>query len=251
MRTLLALLLILIALPIQADRRGILLSKKEAAAGGGGGGFTGSNPANLAHWLKADDLSLNDGDPVDTWTAATGNSATGSGGQRPTFQTAEYGALPTVRFDGTDDTMSISISADASQTIFIVAKRTASDSKTLASFGGELTAQIYNDASGPFTFYEPVQAASAGSAQAIGVVVMKFDSTSSASIRMQSGAWATFNPNDTYASQTTLQIVGQGGSTFMDADVCEVLIYSSALSDSDCNLVGNYLERWGLTWTDL
>lgn len=48
---------------------------------------------------------LSDGDPVSTWTdrSASANNATQTGTARPTFETAEQGGQPVLRFDGTND----------------------------------------------------------------------------------------------------------------------------------------------------
>lgn len=42
------------------------------------------------------------------------------------------------------------------------------------------------------------------------------------------------------------------GGTGIDGLICEVLVFSSALSDADMNLNGNYLaDKWGGTWVDI
>lgn len=62
-----------------------------------------STIADLELWLKADSLSLTDGDPISTWSDSSGNAnhATSSGGNRPIYK-ASGGAnnQPYVEFDG-------------------------------------------------------------------------------------------------------------------------------------------------------
>jgi hypothetical protein len=93
-----------------------------------GGGISPTSPddiADLEMWLNADDLdaSLADGDPVDTWADASGNSndATQSGSARPTFKTSIINGHDIVRFDATDDGMETPLSLTHPFSIFYVA----------------------------------------------------------------------------------------------------------------------------------
>jgi hypothetical protein len=249
MRSIILFAVLCLVLSVDAsDRRRMLMQRNQAA----GSSFSPSDISGLQNWLKADALSLSDNDAVTTWTATTGGDASQSTALRkPTFKTAIYGGLPTVRFDGVADSMDVSVATDSDKTIFVVAKRTGTANATLLAFGS-INAQIYNAASGAWRYYQADTGATGGSAQSIGVAVVRYNSTASADLRGQSGAWANFDPQDDYAGTTlTLGNASDGGGTPMDADICEVIIYDSALSDADCNQVGNYLERWGLTWTDL
>ena len=57
-------------------------------------------------WLRADALTLNDGDPVTTWLDASGNGLSavqGTAANQPTFQTNDVNTvLPSISFDGGD-----------------------------------------------------------------------------------------------------------------------------------------------------
>jgi hypothetical protein len=72
---------------------------------------TPADVTGLRLWLKADAITgLSDGAAVGTWSDSSGlgNDATeGTGGFQPTYQTNEVNGLPCVRFDGTDDRLSI------------------------------------------------------------------------------------------------------------------------------------------------
>jgi hypothetical protein len=72
---------------------------------------TPADVTGLRLWLKADAITgLADGAAVGTWSDSSGlgNDATeGTGGFQPTYQTNEVTGLPCVRFDGTDDRLSI------------------------------------------------------------------------------------------------------------------------------------------------
>ena len=68
------------------------------------------NPAHAGAKMVLDSRfigGLNDGDAVTTWSdrSSNGNDVTSSGTARPSYQTAELGGQPSVRFDGNDDQM--------------------------------------------------------------------------------------------------------------------------------------------------
>lgn len=85
-----------------------------------------STVTGMLAWYKADALGLSDGDPVGSWADSSGNSRTPtqSGSSRPTYKTGIVNGMPVVRFDGSNDYLSLSqsfISADA-WTILTVSK---------------------------------------------------------------------------------------------------------------------------------
>ena len=62
-------------------------------------GYLPSGDSSVVEWLKADALSLNNGDAVTTWTASTGNNATqGTTANKPVYRTAQQNSLPAVDF---------------------------------------------------------------------------------------------------------------------------------------------------------
>jgi hypothetical protein len=127
---------------------------------GGGGGF--SSPLSipgLALWYDGDDATTlfqnsngttaaaADGDPVGYWgnKASSGqNAIQATAGKRPTLQTAERNGKNIVRFAGTDDTLTATLSATLSQpvTVWVVALRVdtgfvfSSEGGTFAFSGG-------------------------------------------------------------------------------------------------------------------
>ncbi|MBI4238107.1 MAG: thrombospondin type 3 repeat-containing protein [Deltaproteobacteria bacterium] len=96
-------------------------------------------------WLRASDLtSLSDGDPVSTWTDASGagNDATQTTEERrPTFRTNVVGGKPVIRFDEFDDGLSIADSATYKTPVVqlvLVAKSTSSG-RTLIGYPHDTT----------------------------------------------------------------------------------------------------------------
>lgn len=78
-----------------------------------GGGAAELSPATIGgrivHYDASALLGLVDNDPVSTFTDQSGNGfdAVAAGGVRPLYKTNQLNSLPSVRFDGTDDTMGI------------------------------------------------------------------------------------------------------------------------------------------------
>ncbi len=68
---------------------------------------TGSQPdsiSGLVLWLRADDLSLSNGDPVSSWTdrsSSAANAAQATAGAQPTYQTNQINGRAVVRFSNT------------------------------------------------------------------------------------------------------------------------------------------------------
>ena len=90
--------------------------------------FIPTEISGLKFWVKADSLSLSDGDPVGTWAdqSGNGNDATQStAGFKPLYKTNIQHGKPIVRFDGSDDLMEISdtsiiLGGQTGMTVFLV-----------------------------------------------------------------------------------------------------------------------------------
>ena len=77
--------------------------------GQNGPGGIGNSTDNIL-WLDANNLSLNDGDPVSTWadTSGNGNNATQiSASNQPTFNTNVLNGFPAITFDGSNDYLNL------------------------------------------------------------------------------------------------------------------------------------------------
>lgn len=242
--------------------------------GGGGGGenpppFSPTDVAGLVLWLKADSLSLNDNDPVSTWTdsSGSGNNATGSLTARPLYKTNVVNSLPVVRFDGIDDTLAVARHASLEPnnvTILAVVRaaaappafkyllskvHTAGDHASYALLSG-----VAADA-GPF-----VHVATTG--QVFGAAVdgdVVFNGEARIlGMRADGSTLGTYFNGGTNGTATAVGniqynafdlYVGSFSDTlgFAAFDLGELLIYNTALSDADRWRVQGYLgERWAI-----
>jgi hypothetical protein len=223
-------------------------------------GFAPDQIAGLEAWLEADAIGGADGDPVTTWqdSHTSNNDATGATGQ--TLQTNEINGLPVVRFDGVDDFMVVNniVANDATRTIFFVGRSLAAGYTAGDGFFG-FTAQSELEmagASAGVSQFRWVQN-QAGSNVLFGgvptttahVFTLRFNSATSADGYVDSGSATNFDPDNNYQASGTSSFAiaakTEAGSTPGNIEVGEVLVYDSALSDTDLDTVRQYLsDKW-------
>ena len=90
-------------------------------------------------WLKADSLSLSDGDAVGTWADSSGNGndvTQATGANKPTFKADMLGGLPSVFFDGGDFLSLASALGTAAVTVFAVCRNVDQVNDARAILGG-------------------------------------------------------------------------------------------------------------------
>jgi hypothetical protein len=130
---------------------------------GGTLNFAGAGPsqtpdqiAGLKLWLKADSLSLSDGDPVSTWadSSGNGNDATqGTAGLRPLYKTNIVGGKPVVRFDGTDDYLALTGLNLTDFTAFVV-YQTSGNNVLLGNAGTNFQIFGIGNGANAYSFYD-------------------------------------------------------------------------------------------------
>lgn len=204
-----------------------------------------------------------DGDPVGAWDDASVSAAhalQATAGKRPLLKTAGNGlnSIPVLRFDGTDDALRSTLSAQAAQTVFIVARKnsavgaTADTALAIGTGNGQVTT-LSTSGTG-YLFY----ANQAGAIQVCdgtptnwNIIALALPSTSSAVLRVGGGAGTTFDPNDSYAAATLYALGESGGAAnFGDYDYAEIRRYDLGLNLTNHNVVGNELAtKYGLSWT--
>lgn len=237
-----------------------------SSGGGGSSAFTPTDLSGLKLWLKADSLSLNDGDPVSTWTDSSGNGNDGAGSltARPLYKTGVYNSLPMVRGDGSNDFLTVSRNAGLEPnavTIFAVFRASSSP----AGFSHLFSKPVGSDYSWGFNcdvssnFRAFAHAASTGfvltSSQAAasvwnGVPHVACLKANGSNLNLY---FDGHNFGDVTASGNVqydtgdIHLFGDGASLNAAADIGEVLIYNTALSDVNRWKVLGYLGvKWGV-----
>jgi hypothetical protein len=214
-----------------------------------------SDIAGLEAWFKADAIvGKADGDALSQWDDSSGNGvhltqATGS--FQPTYQTNELNALPVVRFDGTDDRMSVAVAADASRTVFVVAKQAADASQRMVlGFGAGNTSRLGRILSAQWGY---AQNAAGGNVDLGGTptdwttVTLRVNSAASLDAYVDGGAPTNFDPHDTISTATSFGIGARGDGTqlYWNGDIAEAFFFNTALSDVDRESMEDYLTlKW-------
>ena len=208
-------------------------------------------------WLKADSLSLNDGDAVTTWTDSSGNArdaTQATAGLKPIYKTNVINGQPVIRFDGTDDrlvTSSVAVAGGAFSA-FIVLKFASTSGAQYPLFNGD------NVAGNGWALES-----GAGTAGKRGVLyrgnAISDDGTTSTitelwSVTRTSAPSLNFYLNGTITSiaadasaltaPTNKVVVGgdSGGSAgFFNGDIAEIIIFDSALSTGNRQAIESYL----------
>jgi hypothetical protein len=203
-----------------------------------------------------------DGDTIGSVESQVGGGSLGAPAddtRRPTYKTNIQNGLSVGRFDGSNDylTNATAITADASQTIFIVAKKTtaaSSDTRVLLAMNANASVFTDTDLIVGHAYYRdsgsnPVSLT--GTPNAWNIIAIKYTSTASVSVYVNGGAANTFDPDDSYSTATLLSLgANSAAAQFGDYDIGRVLIYSAALSDADLNTVFSGLGTlWNITVT--
>lgn len=223
---------------------------------------TPSDFSGLVTWLKADALSLSDGDPVGTWTDSSGNGKTFSNTStaRPTFKTAIRNSLPVVRFDGsTDCLISDSTLALSTFSLFVVFNTTSAtpgmiyeQSATAASNDGSY---MYGATGSSVNVKRSPGSSGRSLAQSTGnwsigqwlVARQTFDGTYSGHAIYLNGALRT-QPNDAASDPGTSTVTDtvylgcrNNAALYSSIDIAEFIVFSPRLSGAQERAVELYL----------
>lgn len=238
--------------------------------------FSPSDISGLALWLKADAIvGLVDTDPVSTWPDSSGNGrdATQTSTKRPLYKTAIQNALPAVRFDATDDCMVVpafALTAAPGLTLFVVFTAASGTARMLVESSADAAAN-----EGAFNFYRlasnalegyhngnggaatgwTTTATTAHTVPVVGSMIYDYAQVAGSEVvgwvndGLRAGTKNAAAINNTDAGHGTHAInIGarnNGTSVPSGADIFEIVLYASALSDYNRGRVEHYLnEKW-------
>ena len=241
------------------------------------------NPTSISGlqlWLDAADAStLYDATTGGSLVAADGTVARwedkstnarhatqGTAGSRPTRKTAVQNGRDVLRFDGTADFMDVSSTISFQLfSCFVVCMRTSTsgtvgvycaDDGTAPNARGSQTVVISGNAPRSTSF----STTSAGSVTVTSTETITANtyflctaqqSSSTLSIRKNavSGGSSAATHHSTARSSTVGRNLKDVNNNFLhNGDICEIVLYDTALSDANRTLVENYLiAKWGIT----
>lgn len=222
-------------------------------------------PSSLspALWLRADSLSQSSGSPVSGWNDESGqgkNATQGTSGNQPTFQANAINGKPAVRFDGTDDFLSMTSGfADFTQgmTVFVVAKPTAVKAYArLFDFGNGMASSnvlMFRSAStDSLSFHSYTGGSLSTNLTATGMLDLNqshvfgyHQSGTTGKIYkdgrvVQTGTAAAIQ--NTSRGNNYLAKSNWTGDEYFQGDISEVVIFNRALTESERAQVERYLE---------
>jgi hypothetical protein len=202
---------------------------------------------------------------VARWEDKSGNArhATQStSANRPARKTAVQGGKDVLRFDGTNDFFSLpSLTTTSSYDSFFVFRRTSQGIHSIAlgqggAASGNYSAWWFSDN----VLYESstnnsLDFTTHGSASTLTgsfLIVTTRTATTSIATRRNGSALATVSSGTgvTNAAGGSWSAVGRGDGNNVthNGDICEIIIYNSALSATDREAVEDYLiDKWGIT----
>lgn len=213
--------------------------------------------SGLIWWFKADALSLNNNDPVSSWTDSSGvtaGAAQSDANKKPVYKTNQVNGKPAVVFDGSDDIMTGTFPAlqnlNAALSMFVVVKT------AVAANGG-----IANISDGPGVYNHGIY---------FGIESTKYlwrqDGAGGAAITLSDASYHILSGVNVSASSRNLQIDGGGrvtesaaqwwgvnpdryvfggtysGSPYMlNGAIAEIMMYNRAVTDLERSNIESYL----------
>lgn len=231
--------------------------------------FSPADIAGLVLWLKADAITgLVNGDPIATWADSSGNgydATQATTAHKPSYRTSVINGLPVARFDGVDDrlenTTNSLVAGGAARTVFVVGDGPAAGvTGTLFTFRRTTkihTLQLYTDGGTSSIYSDGVAVnetiSDAESAKFRSPFVASFRYTGSSTVALWlNGVAITVSGGDVVAEDGaagyTVGYREDAISQGWKEDIAEVIVYDSALSAGDRQLVQTYLgAKYGVT----
>ncbi len=113
----------------------------------------------------------------------------------------------------------------------------------------------YEINSDPFnmTFYDSVSGINGvdlGLSRNTNVTVYHKDSSNN-SAYYNGGVAVTGTGTPSFADNRTIGARSSGGTNLYNGVICEIIEFDRALTVNELNTIGKYLERWGITWTNI
>lgn len=228
-----------------------MMMGRQPAAGGGAEEL----PVAAALHVAADTLSLSDGNSVATWAdgSGNGNDLTSAGAEQPVYKTSIINGLPVVRFaTNSIERIPASFAPGQPLTVMCVFKPTdLSGFRVLFDSQATNPCDVYFSAGGASVTQEAGSAQTSAVTLATGTVytlIAVFNGASSKTYINGGAAILSGNVGSNGLNGVRLGKARNGGSP-LNGDIGEFAVFGSALSLSDINLVGDYTERWGHTWS--
>jgi hypothetical protein len=241
--------------------------------------FNPRNLPNLQLWLDATRIAQADSTSVATWADQSGNgydATQGGSAARPTYIASGLNGLPVVRFDGTDDVMSLGASAlgmirnVAGATVFVVVKYPSNNLTnnllfiSISSVSGSNRLNLLQTSipkyqvAGRRLDAESSQNATSNQNAASNFIIQTAYADFSNTLLQQfingalDGQKTDFQTaGNTSDTDSNLINIGASGNNTnrLNGDIAEIIVYNRALNTSELAQVHRYLSRkWGIAF---
>lgn len=226
--------------------------------------FNPLNISGLAAWWDASDSSTITIDTgVSQWNDKSGNSRNatqGTGSAQPAIQTAAQNGKDGLRFDGSNDVLNFTTSALSAFTTFMVHNTLSGKNTGVFSWriAGQAGFEVYNVSyatvhTSNLIIYNgsaevtPTQKETSGESYPTATRLYSWDSNY---VYRKNGSVINTTTGTFSMGNKANGLIGRGytgGGAYYHADIFEILIYDSVLSDSDKARVESYLNtKWAL-----
>jgi len=218
-------------------------------------------------WLRSDDL-VTSGSNVTTWNNKVNsnkNAGQSTATKQPTLQTNQINGLSAVRFDGTDDCLTIaSFDLRAEITLFLVLKQAATNKPFFIEHSANATSNdgffVYGSSDSVMAVRRTNRSERGGNSNwagtSWGIFLFKFSDNynrhycSLNSIPMGLGLLnqiAALANNSSVSTTLNIGARNDGASVATSADHAEIIIYNRPLLDLEVSCINNYLkDRYAL-----
>lgn len=225
----------------------LLLMAKAAAAGGA---FDPTDIASLYAGYEAGSFVGSDGDLVATWPELLGaHNATAAGGARPTYKTNIFGSEPAMRFGGSQQIDAGSWSSQAQPNTIIYCGKSTTGGR-IADYVASGDRHLLQATSGGNIelFAGSVLGGGTFNNSTVEILVAIYNGGSS-KVYQAGGSAAASGAGGSQAA-ASFRIGGGDGSSYFNGDIAAIYLFHAALSLTDINSMGDYLEsKYGPTWT--
>lgn len=207
-------------------------------------------------WLAADNLSLNDGDPVDRWGDESGNGndfVNSSSTSQPTFRTNVLNGKPVVRFDGSNDFLDkeTSYSNAPPYTIFTVySAGSGSDPMAWDEDTPNDRVLLYHPNNSTVEFHTNGTHASMSKSRPFSHYINEVWVDGSDNIEFLDNGSLEDSRNETPRAYDGTPRLGDdpGDARELDGDIAEYIVYDNAISTADREEIRTYLaDKYGFT----
>jgi len=200
----------------------------------------------------ATELSLSDGDPVSTWSDATGNGYDLNASGGPAYVASALNGNPVVRFDGVDDAFRTTFATlPQPNHIFVVAKFRSTDSAANTIIDGDTSPHSFGQGGsvdGWFLYAggDASDLVYTDSANTNNHIFSALFNTSNSEIRIDGTSSAT---GAIQANGLEGMSVGerQDGGFHSDMDIGEILVYPSDKSSVQSDVEQYLSDKWGIS----